>query len=342
MTEIKRNILVTGGAGFIGSNFVNYMVTNYPSYQIFNLDKLTYAGSLDNLKEVENKSNYTFIKGDIADAQLVHSIFETYNITDVIHLAAESHVDRSIKDGTSFVETNVLGTFNLLQAAKINWEKQTNLKNHRFHHISTDEVYGSLDSDGMFTEETPYDPRNPYSATKASSNMLVKSFGYTYGMDIVISSCSNNYGPRQHSEKLIPTIIYHALSEQSIPIYGDGQNVRDWIYVEDHCHALDLIFHHGLSMNTYNVGGRMEKTNIEMVNQICDLLDELNPNPNKQVKHYRDLITFVEDRLGHDKRYAVDDSKIRSTLNWTQKTNFDVGLTKTIEWYVNQWKKQMN
>lgn len=338
MIKADRTILVTGGAGFIGSNFVIFMIKNYPNYQIINVDKLTYAGSLNNLIEIENEPNYTFLKGDISDAQFINSIFEDYQITDVIHLAAESHVDRSIEDGSSFVTTNVLGTFNLLQAANKNWEKNSDFKSHRFHHISTDEIYGSLDSDGMFSEETPYDPRNPYSATKASSNMLVKSFGYTYDMNIVISSCSNNYGPKQHEEKLIPTIIHHALSEQPIPIYGDGQNIRDWIYVEDHCKALDVIFHQGKTMNTYNVGGRTEKTNIEITNKICDLLENLQPNPTKKVQHYRDLITFTEDRLGHDRRYAVDDKKIRETLDWTQTTTFDTGLKKTIEWYVNLWK----
>src|SRR5699024_772271 len=284
-------------------------------YKIINLDKLTYAGSLDNLKEIENKSNYTFIKGDIADAQLVHSVFETYNVTDVIHLAAESHVDRSIKDGTSFVETNVLGTFNLLQAAKINWEKQTNLKNHRFHHISTDEVYGSLDSDGMFTEETPYDPRNPYSASKAGSNMLVKSFGHTYGMNIIITSSSNNYGPRQHEEKLIPTIISNALKGQDIPIYGDGKNVRDWLYVGDHCRALDVIFHQSATMEKYNIGGGNELTNIEIATLVCEILDkQADVSREESLTSFKELITFTEDRLGHDRRYAIDDSKLKNDL----------------------------
>src|SRR5699024_2089294 len=342
MTNTNRTILVTGGAGFIGSNFVTYMVNTYRYYNMINLDKLTYAGSLDNLIEIENKKNYTFLKGDISDAEFINSVFESYPITDVIHLAAESHVDRSIKDGTTFVETNVLGTYNLLQAAKKSWEQDSNLEDHRFHQISTDEIYGSLESDGMFSEETPYDPRNPYSATKASSNMLVKSFGYTYDMDIVISSCSHNYGPKQHKEKLIPTIIHNALTEQPIPIYGDGQNIRDWIYVEDHCSALDTIFHNGESMNTYNVGGRTEKTNIEIVNSICDLLDDLHPISYKVIKSYRELITFTEDRLGHDRRYAVDDSKIRETLNWTQMTRFETGLKNTIEWYVNKWKTPSN
>lgn len=339
MTNTKRTILITGGAGFIGSNFANYMVNNYPGYKIINLDKLTYAGSLDNLTELESKKNYTFLKGDISDGQFINEVFQKHQITDVIHLAAESHVDRSIEDGTSFVITNVLGTFNLLQAAKLHWDRNSDLKNHRFHQISTDEVYGSLDDDGMFSEETPYDPRNPYSATKASSNMIVKSFGYTYGMDIVISSCSNNFGPKQHKEKLIPTIIRHALANKPIPIYGDGKNIRDWIYVDDHCNALDVIFHRGKTMNTYNVGGRTEKTNLEIANQICDLLDEVHPLKASNPKKYRDLINFTEDRLGHDRRYAVNDNKIRETLGWSQTTSFDEGLKKTIDWYVTQWKQ---
>lgn len=339
MTKNKSTLLITGGAGFIGSNFITYMVNNYPDYHIVNLDKLTYAGSLDNLKEVKNHSNYTFIKGDIADASVVKSTFSNYNITDVIHFAAESHVDRSIDDGTSFVTTNVLGTFNLLQAAKETWGKNDQLEENRFHHISTDEIYGSLGNEGMFSEDTPYDPRNPYSATKAGANMLVKSFGYTYGMNIVISSCSNNYGPKQHEEKLIPTIIKNALNERPIPIYGDGQNIRDWIYVEDHCSALDTIFHKGESMNIYNVGGRTEKTNTDIANTICEILEDIRPefNFSKDVPHFKDLITFTEDRLGHDRRYAVDDSKIRNTLGWKPQTNFEEGLKKTVEWYVKQW-----
>lgn len=342
MTNMKRSILITGGAGFIGSNFINYMVTKYPTYKIINLDKLTYAGSLDNLTDIEMKDNYLFVKGDIANIDLLNNLFKTYFITDVIHLAAESHVDRSIQDAASFVTTNVFGTFNLLQVAKTNWEKNSNLKKHRFHHISTDEVYGSLDNEGMFSEETPYDPRNPYSATKASSNMLVKSFGYTYGMDFVISSCSNNFGPKQHKEKLIPTIIRQALLNKPIPIYGDGQNIRDWIYVDDHCNALDIIFHHGKTMNTYNVGGRTEKTNIEIALKVCDKLERILPLKNRQIRQYRDLINYTEDRLGHDRRYAVNDNKIRESLGWSQKTDFDTGLKKTIDWYVNQWKKTLN
>lgn len=341
MTEQTPTLLVTGGAGFIGANFVVHMVNNYPNYHILNLDKLTYAGSLENIQEVENSPNHTFIKGDIADSQLVKSLFNDYNITGVIHFAAESHVDRSIEDGTSFVTTNVLGTHTLLQAAKEAWEKSGKLNEYRFHHISTDEVYGSLGEDGQFSEETPYDPRNPYSATKAGANLLVKSFGYTYGMNIVISSCSNNFGPKQHQEKLIPTIISNAVQGKPIPIYGDGKNIRDWIYVEDHCRALDTIFHKGTAMESYNVGGRTEKTNIDVATTICNILDDMKADLPKlnDLTSYKDLITFTEDRLGHDRRYAVDDTKVRQTLNWTTQISFEEGLRRTVEWYVNQWTK---
>lgn len=341
MNNQKQTLLITGGAGFIGSNFVIYMLNQHPNYHIINIDKLTYAGSLENVTEVEARDNYTFIQGDITDVNLIKSIFSDYNITGVINFAAESHVDRSIEDGTSFVTTNVLGTFNLLQVAKEAWERNGFLEEGRFHHISTDEIYGSLDNDGMFSEDTPYDPRNPYSATKASANMLVKSFGYTYGMNMVISSCSNNYGPKQHEEKLIPTVIKNALNGQRIPIYGDGQNIRDWIYVEDHCAALDTIFHNGKSMNTYNVGGRTEKTNIEIATALCDILEQQVPDSDhpKDVSQFKDLITFTEDRLGHDRRYAVNDQKIRNTLGWKPKMTFEEGLEKTVEWYVNKWLK---
>lgn len=341
MNKHIPTLLVTGGAGFIGANFVVHMVNSYPDYHILNLDKLTYAGTLNNLQEVENSPNYSFVEGDIADSQLVKALFKKYNITGVIHFAAESHVDRSIEDGTSFVTTNVLGTHTLLQAAKEAWEKDDLLNKNRFHHISTDEIYGSLGEDGMFSEVTPYDPRNPYSATKAGANLLVKSFGYTYGMNIVISSCSNNYGPKQHQEKLIPTIISNALQENPIPIYGDGKNIRDWIYVEDHCHALDTIFHKGKAMESYNIGGRTEKTNIEVATKICEILDEMKPDLDVSagLASFKELITFTEDRLGHDRRYAVDDTKVRETFGWTPKMSFEEGLRKTIEWYVNQWIK---
>lgn len=341
MSKQRQTLLITGGAGFIGANFVVHMVNTYPDYHILNLDKLTYAGSLENVEEVENRPNYSFIEGDIADHKLIKSLFNKYNITGVVHFAAESHVDRSIEDGTSFVTTNVLGTYTLLEAAKEAWEKTGLLSENRFHHISTDEVYGSLGNDGMFSEETPYDPRNPYSATKAGANMLVKSFGYTYGMNIVISSCSNNYGPKQHQEKLIPTIISNALAEKRIPIYGDGKNIRDWIYVEDHCNALDTIFHRGKAMESYNVGGRTEKTNIAVAMKICDILDEMKDDidVSRNVASFKDLITFTEDRLGHDRRYAVDDTKVREQLGWVPEISFDKGLKKTVDWYVDQWTK---
>lgn len=335
MSRSSRVLLITGGAGFIGSNFVIYLLNKYSDYHIVNLDKLTYAGSLDNLREVEHHPQYTFIQGDITDSALVASVFADHSITDVIHFAAESHVDRSIADGTSFVETNVLGTFTLIQAAKNAWEAEEVLSERRFHYISTDEIYGTLDDEGTFSEDSAYDPRNPYSATKAGANMLVKSFGYTYGMNIVISSCSNNYGPKQHDEKLIPTIIRNALHEQPIPIYGDGKNIRDWIYVGDHCRALDVIFHKGERMNLYNVGGHTEKTNIEMVELICDILGKIDSDVLHSGEYYKDLIMFTEDRLGHDRRYAVDDFKTRKTLGWEPQVDFEEGLKKTVEWYVN-------
>lgn len=339
MNKSSQVLLITGGAGFIGSNFVVYMTNKYPDYHIINVDKLTYAGTQENLVEIEYYPNYTFIKGDIADPELVSHIFSEYDVTGVIHLAAESHVDRSITDGTSFVETNLLGTFTLLQAAKRKWEAAGKLDAYRFHYVSTDEIYGSLDDDGKFSEDRPLDPRNPYSATKAGGNLLVKSFGYTYGMNIVMSSCSNNYGPKQHDEKLIPTIIKNALQNQPIPIYGDGQNIRDWIYVGDHCQALDVIFHKGERMNLYNVGGRTEKTNIEMAETVCDILEKIGKDKrhHNQNVNFKDLITYTEDRLGHDRRYAVDDSKIREELGWKPVVDFREGLKKTVEWYINQW-----
>lgn len=341
MNNHKQTILITGGAGFIGANFITYFAKKYPGYLLLNLDKLTYAGSRSNLDEVEHLANYQFLHGDITDEQLVHDIFTDYNITGVIHFAAESHVDRSIEDAKSFVTTNVLGTLTLLQAAKNAWEKQGVLTESRFHQISTDEVYGSLGANGMFTEETPYDPRNPYSASKAGANMLVKSFGTTHGMNAVISSSSNNYGPRQHEEKLIPTVISKALTCRPIPIYGDGKNVRDWISVEDHCTALDVIFHKGKSLETYNVGGGNEKTNIEIANQICEILDQMKPNIRKQagLASFKDLITYTDDRLGHDRRYAVDDTKLRQTLGWNPTVTIEAGLKKTIDWYVEQWEQ---
>lgn len=337
MNKQKPSLLVTGGLGFIGSNFITYYLKKYPHSQLINIDKLTYAGSKRNLSDVENLTNYQFIYGDITDETLVNALFSDYNIAGLIHFAAESHVDKSIADAKAFITTNVAGTYTLLQAAKTAWEKTGMLADRRFHQISTDEVYGTLGAAGKFNEETPYNPRNPYSASKASANMLVKSFGYTHGMNVVISSSSNNYGPRQHKEKLIPTIIQHALNGQSIPIYGDGQNVRDWLYVEDHCQALDKIYHHGRALETYNVGGGNEKTNIELAMEICGFLDEIEPRANKA--SYKNLITFTDDRLGHDRRYAVDDTKLREELGWKPTTPFKLGLENTVKGYVKQWKQ---
>ncbi|WP_373893495.1 dTDP-glucose 4,6-dehydratase [Virgibacillus sp. CBA3643] len=337
MNKQQPTLLVTGGAGFIGSNFITYYLKKYPDARLINIDKLTYAGSIDNVSEVESLENYHFIHGDITDEVLVGDIFTDYDITGVIHFAAESHVDRSIKDAKAFVASNVFGTLTLLQTARKDWENKGVLSKRRFHHISTDEVYGSLGETGAFSESTPYDPRNPYSASKASANMFVKSFGHTYGMNVVISSSSNNYGPRQHAEKLIPTIIRKALAGEQIPIYGDGKNVRDWLYVADHCSALDTIYHQGNPLETYNVGGGNEKTNIDMAGEICTILDELVPQY-RTIESYKDLITFTTDRKGHDRRYAVDDRKLRNALGWKPTEDFHSGLRKTVEWYVNQWK----
>ncbi|GAB3052938.1 dTDP-glucose 4,6-dehydratase [Virgibacillus ainsalahensis] len=344
MNKQHPTMLITGGAGFIGSNFIHYFMEKYPNTQVLNVDKLTYAGSPDNLSEVEHLPNYKFLQGDIADEELVQMIFADHDISGVVHFAAESHVDRSIEDSKAFVQSNVVGTLNLLQAARNDWEKKGMLETRRFHHISTDEVYGSLGSKGKFSENTPYDPRNPYSASKAGANFLVKSFGYTYGMNIIISSSSNNYGPRQHEEKLIPTIIAKALEGELIPIYGDGKNIRDWLYVFDHCIALDAIYHQGKPLESYNIGGGNEKTNIDIAGTICDILDKLVPEikSRSEINSFNDLITFTEDRKGHDRRYAVDDSKLRKELGWKPSENLDAGLQKTVEWYVNQWKLEPN
>ncbi|WP_164667924.1 dTDP-glucose 4,6-dehydratase [Virgibacillus doumboii] len=332
---MNKTILVTGGAGFIGSNFIKHFIKKYPEYQLVNVDKLTYAGSTDKLRNVEHLENYHFIQGDLADDTVVNDIFSDYDIDGVIHFAAESHVDRSIENASSFIDSNVTGTANLLQAARESWEKKGELATRRFHHISTDEVYGTLGADGKFHEQTPYDPRNPYSASKAGANMLVKSFGHTYGMNVIISSSSNNYGPGQHEEKLIPTIISKALQDQPIPIYGDGKNVRDWLYVGDHCRALDCIFHQSEPMETYNVGGGNEKRNIEIAMTVCDILDHLIPGYHS----YKELVMFTEDRLGHDRRYAVDDTKLKTELGWEPVVELEAGLKNTVEWYVNQWEK---
>lgn len=336
----NKNILLTGTAGFIGSNFVPYFLEKYPNYNLINLDLLTYAGTLDNLRECENNPRYKFIKGDICNRELVEFIFSEYDINGVIHFAAESHVDNSIKNPGVFVQTNVNGTFTLIDVAYKYWmnkpfEYKTKYQNCRFHHISTDEVYGTLGETGLFTESTPYAPNSPYSASKASSDMIIRAYNETYGLNTVITNCSNNYGPKQHDEKLIPTIIRNALLGNPIPIYGDGKNIRDWLYVLDHCKGIDIVYHTGKNGETYNIGGRNERTNLQIVNTICDILDKQVP----KVASYKELITFVEDRAGHDRRYAIDATKLENELKWKADENFDSGIIKTIEWYLEKYGK---
>ena len=339
----NKNILVTGCAGFIGSNFVPYFLDKYPEYNLINLDLLTYAGDLENLQECESNPRYRFIKGDICNRELVEFIFTEYDIQGVIHFAAESHVDNSIKNPSVFIETNVNGTFTLLDVAYRYWMDKpfhynsqfSNLNSQlpRFHHISTDEVYGTLNATDLFTEETPYAPNSPYSASKASSDMIVRSYQETYGLNTVITNCSNNYGPKQHDEKLIPTIIRKALNKESIPIYGDGKNIRDWLYVLDHCKGIDSVFNKGKAGSVYNIGGRNERTNLQIVDTICSILDKQVP----QEKSYKELITFVEDRAGHDRRYAIDATKLETELGWRANEDFESGIVKTIEWYLSKY-----
>jgi dTDP-glucose 4,6-dehydratase len=334
-----KNILVTGGAGFIGSNFIPYFIENNKDVYLINLDLLTYAGNLENLKEVDGNPRYSFVKGDICDRQLVESLFEKHNIAGVIHFAAESHVDNSISGPEAFVRTNINGTFTLLDVARKNWmntsfDIKEGKEENRFLHVSTDEVYGTLGKEGLFTEKTPYSPNSPYSASKASSDLLVRSYFHTYGMNVVTTNCSNNYGPKQHNEKLIPTIIRKALSNEPIPIYGDGLNVRDWLYVLDHAKGIDLAFHKGLSGETYNIGGRNERTNLQIVDTICSILD--SKSPSKNGTSYKKQIRFVKDRAGHDKRYAIDASKLEKDLGWKAEENFESGIQKTIDWYLNK------
>ena len=333
-----KTILVTGGAGFIGSNFILHYLSNNPGTNVVNLDKLTYAGELSNLKEVESNPNYTFIKGDICDRNLIESLFDKYQFDGVIHFAAESHVDNSINSPSTFIDTNITGTFNLIDVAKSNWmeapfKHKDGCENNRFHHISTDEVYGTLGKTGLFTENTPYAPNSPYSASKASSDFIIRSYFHTYGMNVVTTNCSNNYGPKQHDEKLIPTIIRKAISGENIPIYGDGTNVRDWLYVLDHCKGIDLVFNTGKAGETYNIGGRNERNNLYIVNTICSILDEIKPAD----KSYKDQITFVTDRPGHDFRYAIDASKVENELGWNADENFETGIKKTIDWYLKKY-----
>ena len=324
-----KKILITGGAGFIGSHVVRRFVTNYPEYQIINLDKLTYAGNLLNLKDIENKPNYKFIKGDIVDSECIDKVFSEEKIDAVIHLAAESHVDRSISNPIEFVMTNVVGTVNLLNSARQQWKDD--YKSHRFYHVSTDEVYGSLGVNGLFTEKTGYDPHSPYSASKASSDHFVRSYHDTYGIDIVISNCSNNYGSFHFPEKLIPLSINNIKNNKPIPVYGKGENIRDWLWVEDHARAIDVIFHKASSGSTYNVGGHNEWTNIDLIHLLCKIMDEkLGRAPETSAK----LITFVTDRAGHDLRYAIDSSKLQNELDWKPSLQFEEGLEKTVEWYL--------
>jgi dTDP-glucose 4,6-dehydratase len=325
-----KNILITGGAGFIGNHVVRLFVKKYPQYTIINLDKLTYAGNLSNLSDIENESNYRFVRADIVDGDELKKIFKEFSIDAVIHLAAESHVDRSISNPTEFVTTNVLGTANLLNAARSYWKKE-NFNDHLFYHISTDEVYGTLGGTGLFTEETAYDPHSPYSASKAGSDHLVRAYADTYGLPIVISNCSNNYGPNQFPEKLIPLAIHNICNNKPIPVYGKGENVRDWLYVIDHAQAIDLIFHKAKRGETYNIGGHNEWKNIDLINVMCKLMDEkLKRKPGS----CESLITFVKDRAGHDLRYAIDSSKLQNDLGWKPSLQFEEGLSKTIDWYL--------
>ena len=325
-----KTILITGGAGFIGSHVLRLFVNKYPDTQIVNLDKLTYAGNLENLKDIQDKSNYIFEKGDIVDSNFINDLFDKYQFDGVIHLAAESHVDRSISNPLEFIQTNVVGTFNLLHAAKNLWSK--NLNGKLFYHVSTDEVYGSLGTDGFFLETTPYDPQSPYSSSKASSDHFVRAFGNTYGLPFMISNCSNNYGENQFPEKLIPLFINNIRNNKSLPVYGDGLFTRDWLYVVDHARAIDTVFHNGKIGDTYNIGGFNEWTNIDLIKLLCGIMDE---KLGRQKGSSAQLITFVKDRPGHDKRYAIDASKIKTELGWEPSLQFAEGLEKTIDWYLN-------
>lgn len=340
MNRIIKNILITGGSGFIGSNFIRYLFedTDFKG-RVINLDKLTYAGNIENLSDIEKKygkARYAFENEDICETGNVDLIFEKYKIDTVIHFAAESHVDRSIVKPDEFIKTNILGTFNLLEIARKYWLNDKSVKEKfLFHHISTDEVFGSLGTEGYFYENTAYDPRSPYSASKASSDHIVRAYHHTYGLPITLSNCSNNYGPYQFPEKLIPLMILNAVEEKNLPIYGDGQNIRDWLFVKDHCSAIWAIINKGNIGETYNIGGDSEKNNIEVVNEICEILDDIKPISNNTQKSYKELIEFVKDRPGHDRRYAINFDKIRTELSWEPSVDFHKGLKETVEWYLN-------
>ncbi len=327
--SFNKTIIITGGAGFIGSHVVRLFVNKYPNYRIVNLDVLTYAGNLENLKDIENKENYHFVKADIVDAEAMNAVFEEWRPDGIIHLAAESHVDRSIEDPSAFVRTNVIGTVNLLNSARAYWKD--NMEGKRFYHVSTDEVYGTLGETGLFLETTSYDPNSPYSASKASSDHFVRAYGETYGMPYVITNCSNNYGPNQFPEKLVPLFIHNIVNNKSLPVYGDGKYTRDWLYVIDHAVAIDLVYHEGKNHETYNIGGFNEWQNIDLIKVLCAIMDrKLNRTEGDSEK----LITYVKDRPGHDLRYAIDANKINKELGWKPSVTFEQGLEKTIDWYL--------